>query len=281
MNNSHVSRPGRSPLHRTLSASCVAIALAMGLLLSVPPQSAQAQSVIERIQALFSRRRSDDSASNRTYGGAVRDACDADFSPDSRLTALIPERSTGFTTEAYPTFVLYVPVGQASGSVAGQFVLLDDNQNPVLTTETLVVSLPENPGIVTFQLPSSEQPLALGKRYSWYFSITCQSGSRQTELSFVNSQIERVAPAQELVTTLANTPLPNQFIPYLQNDIWYDAIARLAEHRTEHPDDWTQLLTLYRLEALSAEDVTELQPPMPPSASPVNPVSYQKPLKGP
>ncbi|NJR76711.1 MAG: DUF928 domain-containing protein, partial [Scytonema sp. CRU_2_7] len=107
----------------------------------------------------------------RVLGGAKRGTC-PQFKPE--LTALVPfnqKTSTaldvwGLTTAAHPTFWFYVPLPKNS-AYPSEFVLQDEASNPIYQT---AIALPDKPGVIGVAVPKSVSPLALNKRYRWFFS---------------------------------------------------------------------------------------------------------------
>ncbi|MCF2150245.1 DUF928 domain-containing protein [Desmonostoc muscorum LEGE 12446] len=219
-------------------------------------QPVQAQSVLQRIQSLFTRKRSEGAASGRSRAGVSRSQCselDA-----NNLIALVPESNEGLTTNKYPNFLFFVPFGGSAKSPPAKFRLLDEQKNPVLKNPILL-SLPKQKGLVSLKLPSSEKPLQVGKRYNWYFSISCTNQQGTPTIFDVNGWIKLVAPNSALVQQLKKTPPQNQYAVYAENDLWFDTVNQLAKYRTVHQKEWTELLSLYGLAELPQTTITELR----------------------
>lgn len=227
-------------------------------LVVAPP--AHAQSVIERIQSLFSRTRSEGNASGRARGGAIRSAT----INDRNLVALMPASNIGTTTEAYPTFWFYVsaPVPDASGGVpaarTAEFMLLDENQTPVLDAP-ISVPLPSTAGVVSFRLPETLPPLEPGKSYNWFFAVLDRPDQLSNDL-YVSGWVERVAPNPQLDQQLSATAAGDRYAVYADYDIWYEAVTQLAQNRTSHPQAWNQILALFNLQDATQAPVVNLQP---------------------
>ncbi len=104
------------------------------------------------------------------------------------LTAIVPFQETyekgreslppmvnvwGYTAAERPTFWVYVPYGNPA--IPAKFTLDDDEAGTQIHTQA--VTLPAQPGIVGIRLPDSAPALQPGKRYRWYFSLTCSTPS--------------------------------------------------------------------------------------------------------
>lgn len=236
------------------------------LITAVPPQ-AEAQTFAERIQVLFTRRREAGSAAGRSRGGAIRSGCQtADLEGDRPLIALSPEGNLGRTSEDYPTFWFYSPFTKASTGLTALFTLLDEERNPVLQDLSIPVTLPDEPGLVSFRLPETEAALQPGQRYNWYFTIVCQlpTGDSQ-DLTEVSGWVERAELPAELNGQLQTTPAADQYQIYAGNDFWYETVAELAQNRETASVEWTSLLGLFELEDLAYQPITPLEPVSPPA----------------
>ncbi|MEH2191314.1 MAG: DUF928 domain-containing protein [Nostoc sp.] len=62
------------------------------------------------------------------------------------------------------------------------------------------------------------------------------------------------------LTQIKQTPYPHQYIPYAENNIWYDTVSQLAQNRVANQQDWTNLLSLFKLEEYVNSPVYELKP---------------------
>ncbi|TAF04280.1 MAG: DUF928 domain-containing protein [Nostocales cyanobacterium] len=247
----------RSLLQKTITI-CTLTTLCSGSLLSPMflPQ-AQAQSTFERIQSIFTGKRSGGSASGRSRGGATRSQC---AQLDSKnLIALAPESNEGLTTKDYPDFWFYIPFAGTSQSPPAKFRLQDEQKKSVLT-KPLQLPLPDKKGIVRFSLPKTEKPLSVGQRYRWYLTISCvnEEGS-ETKIS-VDGWIKRVEANLTLVQQLEKMPPQDQYVLYAENNIWHEIVSQLAQYRTVHQDEWAKLLSLYGLGEFAPSPISELKP---------------------
>lgn len=184
---------------------------------------------------------SGDGRPGRRAGGGSRSPCPA---KDLRLTALMPETNWGKTVAEYPAFWFYVPYSPQQAP-AGEFVLQAEAGNDVYRTP---LTLPATPGFVKFVLPHTAAPLEMNKWYRWYFKLYCEPQKLSTPI-FVQGWVQRV----ELTPTLAaqlKAARSRDYMVYATNDIWYDALAHLAELRLTQPtnamlqQEWAKLLSL-------------------------------------
>ncbi len=245
----------KSAIWRQIMTICTLTTVFSGSLLSVIslPQ-AQAQSLFDRI---FNSSASEGSASGRSRGGATRSQCTQLGSKN--LIALAPQSNEGLTTKEYPDFWFYLPFGGSSQSPPAKFRLLDEQNKSVLKKSPQWYSLPEKKGIAHFTLPSTEQPLSIGKRYHWYFNMTCVNDQGTQSNISVDGWIKRVEPNSTLVERLKNTQPQDQYIPYVENKIWYEAVSQLAEYRAIHQTEWVKLLSLYGLEKVAPDPISEIK----------------------
>jgi Domain of Unknown Function (DUF928) len=195
---------------------------------------------------------SPEKSSFRSKGGVGRGPCAGE--EIGSLIALAPERkpklinasgeNVGSTVEDYPTFYFYLPPYPSSVKSA-KFALLDENRN--LVQEPVYAQLPQalEGTIVKLTMPNKGKVLKVGKQYSWYFSILCdsQKPSRNPE---VNGQIQLVLPS--------SLPRDNEPAYIVHDDtytgkekdiksiVFYDTVTQLAENYSAYPSDWSTLL---------------------------------------
>jgi len=257
---SRLLAPPASPRFLRNGSRAIAVLLCSASLVALVPTPAPAQSVVERIQLLFTRRREDGRAPGRARGGAIRSACETTaFESDRRLTALIPESNVGKTTAAHPTFWFYVPFTESSPNLVARFTLLNENRETV--ADNLLVTLPETSGFVRFQWPETEKALDVNEKYYWFFTISCKlpTGTEQ-DMTDVSGWVERIEVPSELTQQLTASTEVERYPLYAENDIWYEAVTQLAENRTTYLDEWSYLLSQFYLEDLATAPIMELQP---------------------
>ncbi|MBD2100198.1 DUF928 domain-containing protein [Leptolyngbya sp. FACHB-261] len=182
-----------------------------------------------------------------TSGGATRSSC---VSGDKPLTALVAADRPGLTTLARPSFFLYVPSTQAQ---TAEFVLKDDSGDEVYRT---ILSLPSQPGVMSFSLPANSPSLEVNKDYRWYFSLICQPENRLEDV-FVSAWVRRVVPSPAWLGELRQAAPKERSDRYAQAGFWSDALAILAELRRTSPQDsslaaaWNRLLQAANLGILT------------------------------
>ena len=193
---------------------------------------------------------------DRTAGGASRGLCSTTGvaslggGPKGAIAALIPATDGELTAAAYPTVLVKVPTSE---SVQAEFVLWDENSNPVYQT---TVTLNSTPGIFSFKVPSSVQPMAIGKQYKWNVAIVCDPANRQRDL-VVGGSLQRASLSPILSSQLESADGLQKAKLYAQNGFWYDTVATLAELKRSRPSDpsiaaeWGQLLESVGLAELS------------------------------
>lgn len=191
----------------------------------------------------------------RTQSGATRGACQPKDKEKS-LTALIPDKNPGLTVSEYPTFLFYLPplVDKPAANNQAQFILLDDKDQEVYQTKFLFSG---NSGVISISLPkyTTLPPLEIGKNYSWSFSI-CPT---QNPLMVVAGKIQRVQLSNNINNQLKLAKERDRANIYKQNNIWYDALATLANLRLSNPNDstlnteWEKLLNDLDLKTISQE----------------------------
>lgn len=246
-----------SSIRRSTVLICsVTTAVYVNFLSPIVVHKAQAQNVFQRIGQMFNSSRGEGNASGRSRGGATRSQCSQ--IENNNLMALVPNNNGGSTTQDYPQFWFYLPFGGTSESPPATFRLLDEQKKPVLS-KPLQFSLPEKKGIASISIPSTEKPLSIGKRYQWYFKITCVNDQGLNTNISVNGWIERVAASPELVQKIKQTANQQHYIPYAENNIWYDTVSILAQNRAANQQDWTNLLSLFQLQELANSPTYELK----------------------
>ena len=218
-------------------------------------------SLVSPVQAsifdgLFNKK-AEGNASGRSRGGATRSQCSQ--VSDKSLMALVPQSNEGLTTKDYPEFWFYIPFDRTSQSPQGQFRLLNEKRKSVLQ-KPLLFPLPDKKGIVHFSLPTTEKPLLAGERYRWFFKIACVNDQGSQTNITIDGWIKRVEPSAELVEQLKKTSSQEQYVPYAENNIWYETLSKLAENRTTYQKEWSEILSLFSLTEFKESSISELKP---------------------
>ena len=173
--------------------------------------------------------------------GDRKDAGSRPFCPQSDVTftALVPITNLAYTAAEYPTFWLYTPY--PSGVI--ELVLKDEHtENTVYQTQFQVT---EGPGIISFQLPDTVQPLEIDKKYRWRFDLLCNAPS---DMLSVTGVILRKSLTSALQNQLANASPQQRVALYAQEGLWHETLIELTQLRLANPQDaeltamWTALL---------------------------------------
>lgn len=197
----------------------------------------------------------------RREGGGTRGGC---LLNQPSLTALMPKTNFGYTVQAHPTFLWFIP--QSSATTA-EFVLWGENDTEIYRT---MVQLPSEPGILRLSLPTdgSIPALEIGKDYRWSFAVVCDSEDRSGDL-ITEGWVQRKSLDPQLESQLAQaTPLDRSTL-YAQAGIWYEAISTLADLRQVQPGSltvanrWRTLLSSVELGNLANQPM--LNQPVPES----------------
>lgn len=186
--------------------------------------------------------------------------------PEKKLTALVPNDVYGVTTSAYPTLLFYVPSVGANQSPTLNFSLEDDTGDTREETSIYKANILTNSkgGIVAIKLPKEAggKPLEINKDYLWKMSLSCGADSDAGQ-NFVQGRIRRIALKPSLKNKLKQAKTSDKVSVYAESEIWFDAIATLAEVRRNNPGDtnaynsWKQLLQSVKLDAFTRESLAK------------------------
>ena len=173
----------------------------------------------------------------RRSGGSLSDATACTNSSEN-VMAIIPTENPVLTISAHPTLLFYVPYAAKDVQVGEVSVLVGPNEMTRLYHTRF--TLPNSPGIISVKLPaSSDTALTEGNFYHWYFKLYCTGNITSKADLQVDGWIQRVETTAERQQQIqARTP-----------DIWYDAIAQIADQLSVTPQDrqlresWRSLLT--------------------------------------
>ena len=184
----------------------------------------------------------------RRKPAAGRGGCEETAIP---FTPFLPETEgeySGLTLREHPTFWFYVPYKSSSIS-SGEFAIADFEGNQLYRVD---FKLPETAGFVSVSIPPTAQPLEKNKRYRWTFVLHCTDQTSEQPISHIGL-VERVdLPSIEAQLPMAS--LEKQLNLYLENSIWYDASADLAQIRNV-PQAWLKLLRAMGLIELRQEAI--------------------------
>lgn len=156
----------------------------------------------------------------------------------------------GLTTDERPSFWFYVPYTKDIANASAEFVLQDSQENEVYQN---AVSLPEKPGVISVNLPSTTAPLEVGKTYRWFFKVNCSGQESASIPIHVEGDVQRINLNSNLANQIATAQPQEQIAFYAENGIWFDALNLLAQLRKANPNnaslvsDWQSLLESIRL----------------------------------
>lgn len=217
---------------------------------------------------------------NREAGTARNNAC-ATIEADQRLTALIPDTNIGLTTQALPTFFVYVPANNAEGAElrlyeADSGVEVYAGQLTLPAADDTAAEYRYPPQILKLAMSEDALPLTLdpGKNYIWSVMLVCNEDDRADDIITASIVQRTDTPylqtlAPDLRNQLANvdsTTAAAQLIAYGEAGIWHELLATLAVLVASDPstytNDWNTLLEEQGLGAIANTPIvsTEIEP---------------------
>lgn len=143
-----------------------------------------------------------------------------------------------------PTFWFYLPA-PLTGNTPIEFVVQDAINRYVYNTR--IAAAKTQAGLMQLSLPTTAQPLEVGKSYTWTLSIYCDP-AKPSQAVFVNSLIQRMAARPDLQRRLSTSAPLEQVKLYVMNGIWYEALNGLAPLYRANPQErqmaaaWASLL---------------------------------------
>jgi hypothetical protein len=174
---------------------------------------------------------------------------DDKFVSSDRLLLLTPSDGYGVTTSEYPTFLVYIAdrsLTENPSTTYVEFVLSDRNGAKIYQTQFPITSSKKIIGITLPQEAGLTPPL-VGKEYQWSLAIYDRIDSVEA-IERSEGWITRVEMKPELAEKLKNASELDKARLYIQAEIWYDAVATLADlhrknpHNSEITADWQALL---------------------------------------
>lgn len=161
------------------------------------------------------------------------------------LTRLVGGAQSKLTLQQHPTLWIYIPYTNQE-SPNGEFSLQDENSEIYKTS----FKLPDTPGIISINVPSTAKPLEAGKTYRWYVDIACSSASGSKSASPISlTGIVQMAPNSIIENELKTATAIERIQIYIKHGILIDAVTELAQHRLLHPQNstfkqmWVELLS--------------------------------------
>jgi hypothetical protein len=156
-------------------------------------------------------------AGSRTYG------------EEFPYLAVLTPKHTGLTFEKQPTLYWYtsIPIHDRM-----EFVLIS-NQSPTPLLK-IPVSVPINTGIHHIDLSDHAVNLDYGTEYQWSIAMRQKPEERTSDI-VTSGKIERIKPAESLITSLTQTPESEKAHLYAKHGIWYDMMTNLANSIAQNP----------------------------------------------
>lgn len=241
---------------KLLSTKLSAIAIVL-LLVGVPSLNSTGWAQGSSPDDFSSAGQPDSSSSGTSRGGCANTS--------KPLTLLAPTAAGkgGWTTQAYPTFWVYVPY-KLTPEKSIVFVLRDDQNKAIYQTKIKGLEAP--PGITSLTLPSTSAPLKKDKVYTWSFRVYCDKVADRP--AFVSGWIKRIELEPSITSQLAQSPPQKQSQLYSSKLVWYDAFTVIGEELRKNPRnlpakaEWNRLLTLpsVGLNDFSKEPLTQSLP---------------------
>ncbi|WP_159788397.1 DUF928 domain-containing protein [Sodalinema gerasimenkoae] len=199
----------------------------------------------------------------------VRGSCAT--SPDDRtpaLTLLAPLDSLGITLEDYPRFFVYVPPlpegAQLEFAVTEWERLLTDSGEDIRDRQVYLtqVTPPRDGGVMALELPQVDDdgnpvsPLTVGQNYTWFVRILCDANAPNTFGPDIwrEAWVRRLDPTDEFASQLAEAPLAEQVGLLAETGVWYDALDRLAQLRSQSDELDLEQRWQGLLESIGLED---------------------------
>jgi hypothetical protein len=168
----------------------------------------------------------------------------------------------GETIAEYPTVSWYMPKTSAS---MVDFVLRDADNKEVYSFKYSLAKYREktgtgpddyndfvkgSPGIMSLTLPTatSISPMEIDNLYGWELTLICDSGE-STNIPIMEGGIKRVEPNPTLAARLQQATPQERVALYVEEKLWYNAVATLVELGRDRPNDpnlaaiWDKLLT--------------------------------------
>ena len=152
------------------------------------------------------------------------------------LTAIVPQRNYGLTTEKRPTLWVYLPQTSAKKAI------LSIGQKGNTPHWQQQVTLTENVGVTGIKLSDDAPILEIGQNYQWAVILVCGERPNPND-PVVTAWIKRVEVAKNDDTAFS-TPTEKAAIA-AQEGIWYDALNTLVSEKsslTNWQDLWVEYL---------------------------------------
>lgn len=196
-------------------------------------------------------------------GAGTRGECPAVSVAPTSLVPIVASNNSkvvmGDTATEYPTFWFYLPY-DAAKLHSVKFVIIDE-QDKSLTKEPIPINISGTPGVISFTLPKTEQPLKPNSYYHWYLLIDCNPQSRAEDIA-IEGLVQFVPPDAEFNKRLQVATEREKAVLFGQQGYWYDAITSLGTLKRQQPsnttliEDWKALLNSVKLTDIAAEPIS-------------------------
>lgn len=160
---------------------------------------------------------------NNTIGG-VR-GCGEEDAPLALLAPLVGP--IGRTANPRPTLTWYVYVENPMPVELHLYRYKDDGSSPSRFEEVFIRPVgTTTPGLMTYTLPATDDPLTVGSTYMWQVVVYCDSNLLEVG-QFATADLEVVAPPDTLPNPLPTDPIV-QAQAFGAAGLWYDALAAVS-----------------------------------------------------
>jgi len=226
------------------------------LLLAVTPTSALP---VPSVKLSLDFNVPDRGAPSTTSGGGTRGRC---LPGTKTLMPLVPKTNLGLTTSDRPSFFAYIPPISRTAPVTpnlAEFLLLSDDDQEVVYQATF--PLPDQAGIVQYDLPEDAPALKPGSRYHWYITLSCDTSGSASSNPSAEGWIERAAVSPNLTKALKAAEPSKRAAVYAEAGIWHETLTTLADLRRRNPNsatvlsDWRSVLKSVGLESMADEPI--------------------------
>jgi hypothetical protein len=191
-----------------------------------------------------------------TSGGASRPpkaSCLTQPDKTATLTPLAPKTYLGLTTQAHPTFWVYLPATEAKTL---EFSLFDHHRQGLYQTR---IAITNTGGLIPIRLPDTAPELRVNQSYSWAVALVCNPKRRPEDWvasGWIQRQVPNDALQQQLKRALTDA---DRVLLYRQSRFWYDAMALLLNSPQPIAPDpvWTETLKAAGLPQLADPRIQE------------------------
>ncbi|USR92730.1 DUF928 domain-containing protein [Phormidium yuhuli AB48] len=203
----------------------------------------------------------------------VRGSCATTPEADG-LTLLAPRDALGLTLNEYPRFFAYIPPlpdgAQIEFAVTEWERLMTDAGEEMRDREVYLtqVTPPRDGGVMALELPEVDDegnpvtPLAVGQHYTWFVRILCnpEAPTRFGPEIWREAWVKRLSPSDEFARQLAEAPLAEQVGLLAETGVWYDALERLAQLRSQANEPELEQRWRGLLESIGLGDLARERP---------------------